>query len=256
MKFSEQTDKMASALALAAGEFGVPRKNRKVTVRTREKGTYDFSYCTLDEVIECVRPALTKHHLVFTQGLAKDEQGGLSVVTRLLHESGQWAESSCPIVQGDSMQELGSAYTYGKRYGLTALLGVVADEDEDGNLATGNTITQASSPRQRTQPPSPAKESPPAPEPPEGTTPDSVVLGEQGANALRDQLKRHGITLADLRLQLGKMGLREHIKGKEAKPQLWPLTIVEKITEAMTIVVTMKATDPVQPMVTEQDIPF
>lgn len=33
-------------------------------------------------------------------------------------------------------QGMGSAYTYGRRYGLAALLGIVADEDDDGNAAS------------------------------------------------------------------------------------------------------------------------
>ena len=44
------------------------------------------------------------------------------------------------MVSEPTAQALGSAVTYAKRYALTALLGIAADEDDDGNAASGNTI--------------------------------------------------------------------------------------------------------------------
>jgi hypothetical protein len=62
--------------------------------------------------------------------------GGLLVSTRLLHESGQWIESSCPVpLTKKDGHGLGSAITYGRRYNVLALAGV-APEDDDGNAAS------------------------------------------------------------------------------------------------------------------------
>ena len=36
-------------------------------------------------------------------------------------------------------QSIGSAITYAKRYAFCAILGIVADDDEDANIASGNT---------------------------------------------------------------------------------------------------------------------
>ena len=56
------------------------------------------------------------------------------MVTRLVHESGQWIE--CEIVCDSDMQPRGSAFTYARRYGLCALAGIAQDEpDDDGNEA-------------------------------------------------------------------------------------------------------------------------
>jgi hypothetical protein len=58
--------------------------------------------------------------------------------TTLLHKSGQWIASEVPLMVGEksTMQTLGSAITYARRYGLAAMVGVVADEDDDGNAAS------------------------------------------------------------------------------------------------------------------------
>jgi hypothetical protein len=71
---------------------------------------------------------------------------GVSVTTRLIHSSGQWIEFG-PLTVPMSKQDahgVGSATTYARRYGLSAALGIVADDD-DGNAAVGNGSGAASS---------------------------------------------------------------------------------------------------------------
>jgi hypothetical protein len=53
-----------------------------------------------------------------------------------MHESGQWIKSFTPLMIAQATpQAFGSASTYARRYGLTAVLGVI-QEDDDGNSAT------------------------------------------------------------------------------------------------------------------------
>jgi hypothetical protein len=62
--------------------------------------------------------------------------GGASVEieSRLMHTSGQWLASTLTMpVSQRTPQGIGSAITYGRRYGLAALLGVAAETDDDGN---------------------------------------------------------------------------------------------------------------------------
>jgi hypothetical protein len=56
----------------------------------------------------------------------------------LLHTSGEWLSSTLriPATKQDA-QGFGSAITYGRRYGLQAICGVPA-EDDDGNAATAS----------------------------------------------------------------------------------------------------------------------
>lgn len=56
--------------------------------------------------------------------------------TKLVHaESGEWQESTIimPLAKSDP-QAYGSALTYARRYGLSAMVGLLA-EDDDGNMA-------------------------------------------------------------------------------------------------------------------------
>lgn len=128
---------LGKALAAATGEFGPIGKDRTVQVRS-DKGSYTFAYATLGEIVDATRPALSRHGLVCVQMLAQAGQRTV-LVTRLLHESGEWMEGAAPVQPvGNGPQALGSAITYMRRYAYTALLGVVADEDDDGNAGQGN----------------------------------------------------------------------------------------------------------------------
>lgn len=132
MRTSTETDKLAPALAKTQAELSNPPRNRKVIVKTA-KGQYDYTYSTADKIADLVRPVFGKHELSLAQGTAKSEDGWL-LITRITHSSGQFIENDTPLPYSGTTdaQSLGSALTYAKRYGLTALLGIVAEEDDDG----------------------------------------------------------------------------------------------------------------------------
>jgi len=152
---SEQIDKLAAALAEAQKEITSPPRNREVEVFSkRTNSKYKFRYATLDAIIEHVRPALTKNGLWFVQTLANGD-GKYRLVTTLTHASGQWVSGETPILaESADNQAFGSALTYMKRYALSALLGIAADEDDDANEADGNTVESS---RDRSPPPKQTK---------------------------------------------------------------------------------------------------
>lgn len=136
-------DKIALALAKAQAKITNPERNREVTVKTKTGSSYKFKYATLDAIIDHIRPHLTENGLWFTQTLANGD-GRYKLITTLVHESGQSISSETPLlVQGQGNQEFGSALTYMRRYALTALLGIAADEDDDANAADGNTVERS-----------------------------------------------------------------------------------------------------------------
>lgn len=140
MLHSEQIDKIAAALAKAQAAFINPPRNRTVKVKTQNSGSYDFSYATFDAIVDAVRKPLAENELSYTQTVEFDNDKP-RVVTTLMHSSGQWIGSTLPLmVDRPGNQAFGSALTYSKRYALTALLGVAADEDDDANGADGNNI--------------------------------------------------------------------------------------------------------------------
>ena len=74
------------------------------------------------------------------EGNSIGHDGTVVVETMLTHTSGEWVRSelALPLAKHDP-QGVGSAVTYGRRYGLAAIIGVVADVDDDANHASGKT---------------------------------------------------------------------------------------------------------------------
>src|SRR6266704_5630786 len=130
------------ALSKAQGEFPDIERNRTVTVQPRSGGQpYQFKYATLSAIIDAIRKPLSKNGIAYTQIISHDSDTGFYVLTTTLHFGNQFLSSKTPIiVEGSTNQQFGSALTYMKRYALAAILGIAADEDDDGNAADGNEI--------------------------------------------------------------------------------------------------------------------
>ncbi len=135
MTSSETTATLCAALVAAqAGLKPIAKDGKNPAFRSR--------YATLDGIMETVRPALAAHGLAVVQGVVHPETGeggrlvGIMLETRLLHTSGEWLASvvPVPVAKGDA-HGLGSALSYGRRYGISALLALSTDEDDDGNAA-------------------------------------------------------------------------------------------------------------------------
>jgi hypothetical protein len=60
----------------------------------------------------------------------------VTVESRIIHTSGEWISTTVtiPVTKPDA-HGLGSALTYGRRYSVSALLAISADEDDDANGA-------------------------------------------------------------------------------------------------------------------------
>lgn len=95
---------------------------------------FKSKYASLGSVTKAVMPKLTEHGFAFSVGSFVDN-GLLVVDAHLLHESGESRSLQFPITETNP-QKIGSALSYARRYALSALTGVVADEDDDGNAAS------------------------------------------------------------------------------------------------------------------------
>ena len=93
-------------------------------------------YASLDAILDDVRPILASHNL----GLSQEplfEDGKAGVVTRIIHASGETRESTLLLpIKDQTAQGVGSALTYAKRYAISSILGITADDDDDGELAS------------------------------------------------------------------------------------------------------------------------
>ena len=72
------------------------------------------------------------------QSLSPSDDNKLHLTTRLIHSSGEWIEDTavCPIQKQDP-QGLGSAISYIRRYSISSLCALYADDD-DGQSAALN----------------------------------------------------------------------------------------------------------------------
>jgi len=126
---------LARQLAHAQGQFKVVKKDG-------ENPFFNSSYATLAAIIEMLRQPLADNGLAFVQSLV-GTAGGRVMRTIIMHGSGEWLVSEMPCFGSSTKpQDVGSATTYAKRYGLQAAFGIaVADDadDDDGNKANGNT---------------------------------------------------------------------------------------------------------------------
>jgi len=110
---------------------------KKLVSKVKKDSTNPFfksKYATIESVLETIEEPLNKTGLGFYQ-VVKD----MNLETILYDtESDDKLVSSVPLlIANKDMQQLGSALTYARRYGLVALLGL-EQEDDDGNLAVSN----------------------------------------------------------------------------------------------------------------------
>lgn len=128
--------KLMPALIDAVGEFDPVLKDA-TNPHFRSK------YSSLSSIIKAVQPALQKHRLMQSQPTTVDHATGKNiVVTRVVHESGEWIAARWVITPAkQDPQGEGSALSYARRYTLTSLLGI-ASEDDDGNEASRSTTRQ------------------------------------------------------------------------------------------------------------------
>lgn len=128
---SDQINELAKALS----GLQTVMENAK---KSSENPHYKSSYADLAEVRNAIRPHLKPHGLSYTQVTVTDDSGNVTLVTMLMHDSGQWVRSVWPIrpVQ-NSPQGSGSALTFGRRYTLAGVFGLASEgEDDDGNAAS------------------------------------------------------------------------------------------------------------------------
>ena len=126
---SENLADLAAALCAVHGELNP-------AIKQADNPFFKSQYVDLPGVWEAIRPLLAKNGLSVVQTFTASADGP-TIVTTLMHKSGQWVSSELFLKPAKSdPQGVGSAITYGRRYALAAMVGVVADEDDDGNAAS------------------------------------------------------------------------------------------------------------------------
>lgn len=128
MTRSESIIKLAEALA----------KTQAVMEGATKDATnphFKSKYADLAAVWDACREPLSKHGLSILQPVSA-EGPKVTVRTILLHTSGEFLEEALTLTAAqDTPQAIGSVITYGRRYGLSSMVGI-APEDDDGEAAS------------------------------------------------------------------------------------------------------------------------
>lgn len=127
---SETLGKLALALSKAQSEMSNPAKNAS-------NPFFKSRYADLATCLEAAKEVLNKHEIAIVQTTTGTCSAFVQCNTMLIHSSGEWLSSVLKMapVKRDP-QGVGSAITYARRYGLCAITGMAAEDDDDGNSAS------------------------------------------------------------------------------------------------------------------------
>jgi hypothetical protein len=138
MNKSEQIGQLAEALSLFQGEIKDPIKN---------KVSHTSKYADLPSILELCRPLLSKNGLSIVQFPGNSANDKISIETVLMHKSGEWLSAtyemsaiseSARLKSTNAAQADGIIITYARRYAITALLAIAAQDDTDANTGNSN----------------------------------------------------------------------------------------------------------------------
>ena len=114
---------------LAAMQVELPRV-------VESKKAHNSSYAPLEDINDTIRPSMQKHGFAVTFRVTQPE-GNIQVETILSHKAGHHINTVITLPPDTSgskngTQAVGSSISYGKRYGISALLNISTGDDTDG----------------------------------------------------------------------------------------------------------------------------
>jgi ERF superfamily protein len=120
------------ALLLAKADLPVVAKSRSARIQTQNGPGYTYSYADLADVDSQATPVLAEQGLLIDFEMHKADDGNQILTGMLIHpESGGFKTSEWDVT-GRTPQDQGSSITYGRRYLIGILTGIITDEDTDG----------------------------------------------------------------------------------------------------------------------------
>jgi hypothetical protein len=131
MEQSANITELAKALAKLQGEL-------KTVSRDKTNPYFNSKYADLSAIWDACRKPLADNGLSLVQ---TTDRAGEDIVleTLLLHETGEWIKGKLPINPArDEPQAIGSAISYARRYAMSAMLGIVSDEDDDAEAGAAH----------------------------------------------------------------------------------------------------------------------
>lgn len=123
--------------------FAKAQAEMPVLIKVAANPHHKSRYPDLHEVITKITPVLHKHGLVFSHSVESDDGETVNITLNVIHCESMQVRSMLFKARPEkpTAQSVGSLITYMKRYSLVAFFGLSADEDDDGNKASGFTQT-------------------------------------------------------------------------------------------------------------------
>jgi hypothetical protein len=122
-----ETGLVIKAMIALQAELEPVKKNAK---------SHHGDFANLEAVMRALQPLLEKHKLAIIQ-MPVGSSGSCSLRTRIIHEDSSEVSSeiTIPLQRANDPQAYGAAMTYGRRYALLCMFGMVT-EDDNGDSAS------------------------------------------------------------------------------------------------------------------------
>jgi hypothetical protein len=108
--------------------------------KTATNPHFKSKYADLPTIMESIKPLLAKYNLLLLQPLQESPSPDvLAISTTIVDVDNNETFSTMttvPIGPNKTPQAFGSAITYARRYALSSMLGIITDEDDDGNASS------------------------------------------------------------------------------------------------------------------------
>lgn len=123
--------------------------SKEIPVIAHTKKSYSTTYTPLEDIVNIVRPILSKYGFSISFNNTQEAQGFVKVTCQLRHKSGHMIENMLilpteAVTKGmNSMQAIGAAISYGKRYTLCGILNIATASDDDSDGFTTNAKDEA-----------------------------------------------------------------------------------------------------------------
>ena len=181
------------ALLKAKQNLPVIAKTKTANIQHNGGGSHRYSYADLADVDSQATPVLAEYGLLVDFEMHKSDDGMQILTGMLIHpESGGFKTSEWEVT-GRIPQDQGSSITYGRRYLIGILTGIITDDDTDGRQAQPGARPAAK------------RQAPPA---------DRAT--RQQVERLQE-LARGGVRMSDVMHQvIGRVATPDDLTGKEA----------------------------------------
>ena len=144
---ADKLDNLATALARVQRNLPHVGKTKTAQVKS-DKAHYSYKYADLADVASAILPLLGAEGLAFIAKPTFDGDRFVLAYSLTHGPSGEHQDGTYPLPDPlrSTPQQIGGAITYARRYCLSSVTGVAADEDDDGRAAS---VDKAAHPAQR-----------------------------------------------------------------------------------------------------------